>query len=145
MFGLLFAKRADAEHWWDADELVRARNEDFERELEALVDSYGVPHPRRQRDEDESVNQWIKLAIYAGVPAVIAMYLVFQLSARHDQKLDVTMQMMERHMHTTQAISERVERADRTQWLIVNLLRAQCVNTAKNQSERGECLRAGSQ
>jgi hypothetical protein len=142
MFGWCFSSRHRDEHWWDADELVRARNVEFEDRLDELVEDYGVEHPRRRKSDDD-MNQWLKLALYAGVPAAIAVYMVIQQSTRFDAKLDHNTRMLEQHAQVTATISDRLAASDRAQYTIVNLLRAQCVNAAKNQQERTDCLRAG--
>lgn len=150
MLGLVFAKRPRDEHWWDADELVRARNVEFEAKLDELIEDYGVPDPRetpkrRKGDHDmlPSNGGWQKFIVQIGVPAAICLFLVYMVAVKFDAKQDATLDLMRSHTAATGSLAVMVERSDRQQDVIIALLRAQCVNSAKNPGERLECLRAG--
>lgn len=136
------------EHWWDGDPAVRERNVAFEAKLGRLIGADRVETPqRRQGDDDVLNNPWIKLVLQVGVPATIAIFLVFKLSTNVDLKLDQNLQTLQSHATfgaaAVSSINERLADAERQQAVMIDLLRVQCVNSAKSSVERGECLRAG--
>lgn len=144
MFGLLFAKRSDEEHWWDRDPEVRARNLRLERSLADLM--HGGDEPPESRGKVEMLPLLAAALKYGLTPVLLAWLLILGVTEfRSDLKASrddarTALATVERHAHET---IQRMDRYDRTQERIVNLLRAQCINTAKNTQERNDCLRAG--
>jgi hypothetical protein len=92
-------------------------------------------------------NPWIKLVLQVGVPAAVALFLVFQLSTKVDHNLDVITATLHEHTQETRTnaalLTTLADRSAQTQYIIVDLLRAQCVNAATTYEARQACLVAG--
>ena len=89
----------------------------------------------------------VAAALKYGLTPVLLAWLVWigaskVVSNQERTNEDIRTHMLENRTATA-AIIERQDRADRISDRIVNLLRQQCVNAAKNNQERNDCLRAG--
>ena len=89
----------------------------------------------------------VRYGVRVGIPSVMAALLVYWLTMKIDAKLENSQDMIRQHAAMSQAaiasITDRLERSDRMQTVVVNLLRAGCVNAAKSYDERNRCLAAG--
>jgi hypothetical protein len=144
----LFMSAPSDEDWWHSrpDEARYAQLRDELAERQLTGGPVNDPTPRRRKSDDD-MNPWVKLALQVGVPAVIALFLVQQLATTFHTKLDASVDLIRGHSQMAAAsyasIGERLERNDRTQSVMIDLLRAQCVNQAKSFEERNRCLVAG--
>lgn len=134
-------RRDEDQHWWDPDPRQRQRNKELDDQIDRIVNGYPMETPRRRKADDD-MNPWIKLALQVGVPAVIALFLVQQLAAKFDAKLDVNMDMLREHTKVTEAVVQRVTRQELYLDRLVSLTYAQCYNSAKSTAERSMCQQA---
>ena len=144
MFGLVFSKRVEDEHWWDADPQVRKRNREWEDRLESVVPARH--HAPRQDSDDEMSHVWPAVLKFGIIPGAFLymLYLTTGEMRKDIQEIKITQQAAV-HEQRQVAIELRAAttRGENSQGIVIDLLRAQCVNSAKTQQERGDCLRAG--
>lgn len=136
--GLVWAKRVDDEHWWDADPVVRKRNRDFEDRLEAVLSDDFTEPPQRRKD-DSDVHPLIRYGVRVGIPSVMAACLVYWLVMKIDAKLDASLEMARTHSIMTASIAEQGNRTERLLERAVALMFAECFNGASTDAERREC------
>lgn len=93
--------------------------------------------------QEEKMPPWWKLTTQIGVPAAIAVFLVWTVTM--DIKSEVKASNVALRALAAEGVStkETMIRFERQQDTIVALLRTQCVNAAKSTYERNDCLRAG--
>ena len=147
----VFAKRRDEDQpWWDDDAETRARNLSTElalnRHMHSVLNLTGGDGPEPPQDGG-SMPPIVAAALKYGLTPVLLAWLVWigaskVVSNQERTNEDIRTHMLENRTATA-AIIERQDRADRISDRIVNLLRQQCVNAAKNNQERNDCLRAG--
>lgn len=134
-------ERDEDQHWWDPDPVQRRRNKELDDQIDRIVNGYPMDAPRRRKSDDD-MNPWVKLALQVGVPAVIALFLVQQLAAKFDTKLDINTEMLRQHTSVTATVIERVSRQELYLDRLVALNYASCYNSAKSQGERATCQQA---
>lgn len=91
------------------------------------------------REDDEMLNlpPWAKaLAVY-GSPTIVTLYFTWWITGQVIQEVRATNDLLRPHV----AASEEIHR---TQRILVDLQRVQCVNAASNDVERRACIIAGS-
>ena len=136
-------RRDEDEHWWDRDPAVRQRNRDWEDRLESVVPKYHAP---RQDSDDEMSHVWPTVLKFGIIPGAFLymLYLTTGEMRKDIQEIKITQQAS---VHEQRQVASELRsstiRGEQSQSVIIDLLRAQCVNAAKDQQERGECLRAG--
>lgn len=139
MFGLVMASRRRDEPppWYDADLSSRARNQRFEDTLERVLDTdYQPPQPNGDNHMQGLITSILKFGVLPG----LAVWLIYMGVTEYRVVGARSLQIIEQH---AQESTQRMDRFDRTQEQIVDLLRADCVNGAKTPTERDRCLEAG--
>ena len=145
MFGLVFSKWRDEEQpWWDDDPETRARNLSTELALSRHMTSVLNLNGSSDGPDDgrgPHMHPLLALLKYGGLSGLSAMgvWLIYMGVTDWAPVTRKSLQVIEQHAQET---SQRMDRMDKTQDRIVNLLLAQCVNGAKNRQERDDCLRA---
>lgn len=146
MFGLTFARRVEDEHWWDADPTIRARNLRFEEQLEQTLFAKEPP----QRKDDRDVAPWLKYAVQFGLPAMLGTAVVAWVLHDATGSLKVMIELQRQTLESGRTmqmehtiIRERLDRAERSQGVMIDILRAACWNDAKTQADRDRCRDAG--
>jgi len=127
------AKRVEDEHYWDPDPVVRNRNRDFEERLESVLPPYA---PQQNMDITTVFSTLMKFGLLPG----LAVWLIFLGVTEYRVVGNRSLAIIEAH---TMESRQRMDELDRNLDRMVNLLRAQCVNAAKNGQERMDCLSAG--
>lgn len=84
-----------------------------------------------------SLPTWVKAAATLGGATLLSVYFSWWITARVSASVDDTSALMRTHVIQSQTMQESLDH-------LIELVRIQCVNAAKNPSERGDCLRAGS-
>ena len=136
-------RRDEDEHWYDPDPVVRQRNRDWEDRLESIVPRYHAP---RQEPENDMSTIWPAVVKFGIVPGafIYMLYLTTGDMRRDVQDIKDTQQVLvQEQRQVSIELRSSTQRQEHIQGVIIDLLRAQCVNSAKDQQERGECLRAG--
>ena len=147
MFGLVFSKWRDEEQpWWDDDPETRARNLSTELALSRHMHNVlnlngGDPEDGRDGRGDKQMHPLLSLLKYGGLSGLSAMgaWLIYMGVTDWAPVTRKSLQVLELHAQET---SQRMDRMDRTQDRIVNLLLAQCVNSAKNRQSVDDCIKA---
>lgn len=125
----------------DLDRYAQLREEMGER-----LPGYEPP----QKDEPDG-HPWFRYVLKVGWPAALATAIIgwwlFDGSKLIKEGVEFQRQQLEssrmmQQEHTV--IRERLDRAERMQGVVIDLLRAQCVNAARTFGERNACLTAGS-
>jgi hypothetical protein len=83
---------------------------------------------------------WMRFIAFIGVPAAIALFLVYRLDGR--SALELAQISAELRAHATvssAAVATLDEHRDETRTLIA-LMRQICVNTSKSDQQRRECV-----
>lgn len=81
-----------------------------------------------------------------GVPAVIALYLVYRLSNGLDSVADELRLRAQEHISQNaniDSIKQITGQSDMAQQQILYVLQTLCVNGARTDSQRADCLRTG--
>ena len=148
---LVWSKWRDEDQpWWDDDPETRARNLSTElalkRHMTSVLNLTGGDGPESPQDGG-SMPPIVAAALKYGLTPVLLAWLLFLgvTEFRADLKAsrveaESARRALESHVNDN---DRRMDRMDRAQDRIVNLLMAQCVNSAKNRQERDDCLRAG--
>lgn len=96
--------------------------------------------PSHDEGEEMSVTNFLKFFYTFGVPAAIAVFLVYFVTTRIDNGLDVIQVGLESHKaESRELIKTDAEIKLQMQYMTQILLNI-CVNTAKIQSERNACF-----
>lgn len=136
-------RRDEDEHWWDADPQVRQRNRDWEDRLESIVPSYRAP---RQEPEGDMNTLWPTVVKFGIIPGAF-LYMLYLTTGemRNDiQEIKHAQQVsVQEQRQVAIELRTATSRQEHMQSIVIELLRANCVNNAKSPQERGECLRAG--
>lgn len=86
---------------------------------------------------------WVNAILKLGIPGAIAIFLVYRLAQGFDV---ITLRLGNLEVQQTQVLSEHMRLADlsgRSTMIsekILNVLRVQCVNTARTDEARRDCL-----
>jgi hypothetical protein len=107
--------------------------------------------PRQARNGDNNGNgngsnpfagmsPWMRFIAFIGVPAAIALFLVYRLDGRSAQELaGISAELRAHQAVSTVMATEIADHKQETKTLIV-LMRQICVNTSKNDQQRRECV-----
>lgn len=86
------------------------------------------------------MSPWMRFIAFIGVPAAIALYLVYRLDGRSAQELAGISADLRAHSAIQGVMAAEIaDHKDDTRTLIV-LMRQICVNTSKNDQQRRECV-----
>jgi len=148
MFGLVFAKKYDDESWMTIKPDVSQWNH-LRQEMEERA-KFNDDDPPQRKDRSD-VPAWLRYGVQFGLPAVLGTAVVAWVlhDATGNMKVMIELQRqavesgrMMQLEHTT--IRERLDRAERMQGVIIDILRADCANGATTFQERNGCMTAGS-
>ena len=92
-----------------------------------------------QKDENGSP-AWLQLVLKVGVPAAIALYLVYTVAGSNTTLLANIDKAQHEHMVDSAVQTELLKDAKASSFRMEGYLRLVCVNTAKNDAERASCL-----
>jgi hypothetical protein len=94
--------------------------------------------------QDGPMGQWTRLLLQIGVPAAIALYLVYSLNNKIVGTLDEMAQSMKMHAQTTQQVLQQMQDTDgeqlRREQQMIDVLRQQCINNAEGPKQRESCF-----
>jgi hypothetical protein len=83
---------------------------------------------------------WMRFIAFIGVPAAIALFLVYRLDGRSAQELAQISADLRAHSTISAATASVMEdHRDETR-LLIALMRQICVNTSKSDVQRRECV-----
>jgi hypothetical protein len=86
------------------------------------------------------MSPWMRFIAFIGVPAAIALYLVYRLDGRSAQELAGISADLRAHQAVSGVMATEIaDHKAETRTLIV-LMRQICVNTSKNDQQRRECV-----
>jgi hypothetical protein len=88
------------------------------------------------------LNPLLKLMIQFGVPAGIAVYLVYVVAGSMSQVSAQTATMLQAHIAQSAALQIRVEAEQVSLDILVQLDKIKCLHEAKGLTERSECYEA---
>lgn len=83
----------------------------------------------------------MKAVALIGVPSAIAVYLVWAMVSTVVSSVDITQRMMSEHVASTSILSSDQTALRRQNEEIIRVLRTSCVNAAKDNTGREQCLR----
>lgn len=75
-----------------------------------------------------------------GVPAAIAIFLVYFVTSRVDQSLDMMQKNLDSHVSESNQLIETDEQIKFQLQSVTQILLSICVNTAKSSNERNACF-----
>ena len=102
--------------------------------MESIVKTQG-------QDTPVKATPWfVEFAYKFGIPATIAVYLVWQLSTTYSTKLEALADKHERHQQEAQKQTDILEQTQDSNYRIEGYLRILCVNAAQDLAERNTCL-----
>jgi hypothetical protein len=86
------------------------------------------------------MSPWMRFIAFIGVPAAIALFLVYRLDGRSaDEIAGISSELRAHTAAANYSAAELTDHRSETKTLIA-LMRAICVNTSKNDQQRRECV-----
>jgi hypothetical protein len=83
---------------------------------------------------------WMRFIAFIGVPAAIALFLVYRLDGRSAQELAQISADLRAHAAISTITAKSVDESRIETRTLVALMRQICVNTSKTDTQRRECV-----
>jgi hypothetical protein len=104
------------------------------KQLQATVTQFSQTSKLAIKAFGENLPWWVNAIYKVGVPTAIACYLVWFLTSRVQTNLDIIQIAITKHVSDQTTSMEYNRQA-------LNILRTMCVNAAKTDDARTECLK----
>lgn len=86
------------------------------------------------------MSPWMRFIAFIGVPAAIALYLVYRLDGRSAQELAGISAELRAHQAVSSVMATEIADHKSETKTLIALMRAICVNTARSDQQRRECV-----
>jgi hypothetical protein len=101
-----------------------------------------MPNNEVPDGESAVVNPLLKLVIQFGVPAGIAVYLVYAMANGISVSANQTAALLQTHIAQSGAMQLRIEQQQASLDILVQLDKIRCLHDAKDVVQRSECYEA---
>jgi hypothetical protein len=98
--------------------------------------------PATPLPDETVVNPLLKLVIQFGVPAGIAVYLVYSMANGISVSANQTAALLQTHIAQSGAMQLRIEQQQASLDILVQLDKIRCLHDAKDVVQRSECYEA---
>lgn len=90
----------------------------------------------------DGMSPLLKLAVQVGVPAAIALYLVYSLNTDIARNVRDSVTALREHVTDSKLLERKLDEQQTSLDVLIQIQKFNCLHMAKNSGERAECYEA---